>query len=755
MNGDMFIFRLFAPAVVVTAFFICSPSADAQHRVSERDDFRNTAYVQTDDDELSKHFRLAVAAIDAGDDAEAVANLVRALRRGGDALVPFGERTYLTGRNAVFRKLGVLRQEAFGLYLETVAEESERFMTRALSRRNGVMLREGAARFPFTPASYDALRMLGDLASERGDDFEAARSYERYLDQAEQAPAGKPGQPERDAVRLGLYIALLGLGRLDAAEGVAPEGPVLVGGREVDVANLAEEAARPSDDRRAAEGGWPTRGGGRSRDRLTTFDCESLKLIWQHSLVRDAERESSAYGGPRSLREKRRLDARRVASSVYPVVWGGQVFLFNEHALHAFDLETGERIFGPLLWDWSLLFGDEEPDLDSVSYAGTVADDILYVVLNRRSQSRGSRWSDHAGILLALDLGREGACVWMQCAPRDRTVGERTDGEDGPRPETGPFPGRTAFTGAPVVVGDRVFLIGTHHTPTQAESWLFCFGSGDGTLLFKRFLCSGAEVRRFGATSDLITPSARDRIELGAPLVERSGILYCLTNLGVAGAVDAVTGEILWLFKYNRIFTQDPDTYDPAYFIDNGGWEDSLPLFGADRFIFAPSDSRFLYTLAPQPDGDGFIVLDDPVDKNRFVSFIGYMASGKNLPTGAEGRELFYFTAREGGRNYIAATERSGALVWESDFFETEDRITGHPLLTQEAIFIPTLRYIYRVDLDAHGLITHSFAAPTRSGTPGDDGIFERSNEPLFGNIITTGDRLISVSDKQILVFSP
>jgi len=747
----MLIFRLFPPAVVVTAFFVCLSNADAQKGVSERDNFRNTAYVQTDDDELSKCFRLALGAIDGGNDSEAVANLVRALRRGGDALVPFGERTYLTGRRAVFRKLAALRPEAFGLYLETVADESRRFMARALSRKKGDLLSEGAGRFPFTPASYDALKMLGDLASERGDDFEAARWYERYLDQDRRAPAGRPDEKERDAIGLGLYVALLKLGRLDAARSAAPAGPVRVGGDETDAARLAERLAAPASARSAAEGGWPTRGGSRSRDLLPSFDCASLRLLWQHSLAPDRAAKHDSFVAPRAAREQRRLDARRVASSVYPVVWGGRVFVFNERALHAFDLETGRRSFGPLYWDWSLLFGDEEPDFDNVSYAGTVSENILYVVLNRRSRTRSSARADHAGILIAIDLAREGACVWMQCAPLENAPqGGAPGGELS-------FPGRTAFSGAPVVVGQRVYLVGTHHTATNAESWLFCFDAPKGALLFKRFLCSGAEVRKFGLSSDLVTPAGRDRIELGAPLVERGGIVYCLTNLGVAGAVDAVTGEIAWLFKYNRIFTQDPDTYDPAFFIDNGGWDDSLPLFGRDRFIFAPSDSRYLYTLAPEPDDDGFIVLDDPVEKNRLVSFIG----------DDRGRELFYFTAREGGRNYLAATERSGALVWQSEFFEPEDRITGQPLLTKEAIFVPTLRYIYRIDLDAQGLITHSFAAPTEGGaspsggTPASGGLsaeggkFDSVNEPLFGNIITTGKRLISVSDRQILVFSP
>ena len=98
-----------------------------------------------------------------------------------------------------------------------------------------------------------------------------------------------------------------------------------------------------------------------------------------------------------------------------------------------------------------------------------------------------------------------------------------------------------------------------------------------------------------------------------------------------------------------------------------------------------------------------------------------------------------------------------------------EDRITGQPLLTRTALFVPTLRYIYRVDLESEGLITHSFQAPVPvedadrktvedAGRAADREPGEKHRDlrsPHFGNIITTKDRLISVSDRQVLVFAP
>jgi len=699
-------------AVLIAAFFIVPVcSAPAQNRVNERDDFHNTSYVNTDDDEMKTFFLLAAEASGKGDYPAAVVQLVRALRRGGDSVVPFGARTYLTGRAAAKQRIASLPGEAVALYLKTVSEEAARFMSAALAKRDERLLMELAARFPFTREAFTAFKMLGDLSRERGDFLEAASRYRRCLGQTRlmSAPDG-----EGEGVRISLYAVLLKAGRPEEAAPYAPSGTVCVGGRELEASEV--KALFPLGATEVGtEGGWPTRGGSRSRARLPSFDCRKLQLVWSYRLKE--EKGEEADPGWRDLQERRYLESKRVASNVYPIISRNRVCVFNEEALHVLDLDTGRPLFGPLRWDWSLLFGDSEPELENVTYSGTAAGNVLYVVVNRRSRPDDFR-ANHQGVLLAVDLSRDGACLWRRGSVPGEPPGSAVEG--------------MAFSGAPAVVEDRVYLMGTKHGAT-IESFVCCFDATTGELLFRPFLCSGVEVSKYADRIGGSGPPG-DRIELGAPIVEQEGILFCLTNLGVAASVDAFTGEVLWLFKYNRIFSQDPDSYDRAYFYDTGGWEDSLPLFRDERFFMAPADSRYLYSLARAPDPEGYIVLADPVEKGRFVSFIG-----------TDGN-LFYFTAREGGRNFIASTTSWGALVWETDLFEKEDRIAGRPLLTRTAIFVPTLRYIYRVDLEGDGLITHSFPAP---GELGD------LKEAVFGNIITIENRLISVSDRQVLALSP
>ena len=109
------------------------------------------------------------------------------------------------------------------------------------------------------------------------------------------------------------------------------------------------------------------------------------------------------------------------------------------------------------------------------------------------------------------------------------------------------------------------------------------------------------------------------------------------------------------------------------------------------------------------------------------------------------GKGRFYWTAREGGRNYIVATDPDGAVLWETPPFETEDRIAGRALLTKKALFVPTDRYIYRVDLEKEGLLTHMFPLPPLAGEG-------RINPARFGNIITIKDYLISVSSEDVIL---
>lgn len=707
-------------AAVVAAVFLCFPwLLPAQNRVSERDNFHNTVYIKTDDEAVKTGLFQHGEALRRGNFPEAVTLLLRVLKAEGEALVPLGERTYMNVREVCLRRIASLPVDALRVYLDRAEEEASRFLNLAAAPLESFKLEEVAARYPLTPSAFAALRARGGVAFERGAYLEASRWYHRLCDDA--AFLSGTDFPVDTALlqgaELSLYVALHLAGRPDEALAYKPHGLLKVGGETLDAARFIERLEKADHGDEVERAGWPTRGGHLSRQRLPDFDASDLVLRWSYPLQEEPVDRFRSLFDPLTVRFR---DARRREASVCPIVFDDTLYVFNETALYPLDLETGKIRFGPLRWDWSLVFGGEPPDLESVAYSGTIENHVLFATFNRRTHTLDAG-TVPLGVLLALDLEREGYALWMRGGVDERD----------------PILGDVVFTGAPAVLAGRVFIMGTRYTgaaDARAEAYLFGFDAASGKLLFSRFLCSGAEVSRFEIRLGSDRLRRKDRVELGSPAAERGGMLYCLTNLGVVAAVHAFTGEIRWLFKYNRIFSQNPDSYYRDTFIDTGGWKDGLPMLHGNLLYFTPEDSRFLYCLDVQPDVEGYIILDDPVEKARMISLIGMKDS------------RFYFTARDAGRNKILATEPNGAVLWESTSFEMPDRIAGRPLLTTCAVFAPTERYIYRIDLEQQGLVTHMFPMPynltNRKGTPA-----------KFGNIIAIRDYLVSVSSEDVIVF--
>ena len=714
-----------AVAVVSLSFLVFFPKTGrCQNRVEENDNFHNSAFIRTDEGPAKAELFQAREALKNGNPEGAVDHLLRVLALQADLLVPFGPRTFLEVRSAALRRIAALPEEALALYQKRAEAEAAHLLSSAHDPRDRTVLSRVIARFPLTPSARRARLVLADLVFEQGAYLRAARLYRTCLEE-ERLLDGTPFAPDEEArgrLRLSLYLSLRLAGEAEEAASFRPQAPVVMGGARMTPEELEALLPPPAQDGRPV---WPTRGGHPSRYRLPRFDAEALRCLWFAPLgMKNDRSEGGADAEPAEntldLEARRLLRDRAPRSPVFPMAAEGTLYLFDDRALHAMDLASGTPRFGPLRWDWSLLFGEGTPDLESVTYSGTLSDGVLYAVLNQRKRPEPAP-SDHLGVLLALDLEREGYALWRR----------------GGREETDPRLKDTAFSGAPAVAGGRVYVLGTRYAASgeaRAESVLFAFHARTGKLLFDRFLCSGAEVDRFEIRIGSDLRYLKDRLEVGSPVAESAGVLYVLTNLGVAGAVDAFTGRIQWLFKYNRIFSQDPDRYYREFFLDTGGWKRGLPLVRDGKLYFTPEDSRFFYCLALQPDPEGFIILDDPIEKGRKVAFIG-----------TDGTR-FYFTAREGVRNYVMATDRWGTVLWETPPFEEEDRVTGRPLLTAAALFVPTTRYLYRLDLSGGGKLTQAFPLPEALRGPG-------GPRTSFGNLIAVGDYLVTASREYVMVF--
>lgn len=714
-------------AVWMTALFLSlTGSVLGQNRVSERDNFHNTAYVKTDDEAVKSSLFKFGEALESENYPAAISFLLDVLKAKSDALVPLGGRTFLSVRETVLRRLARLPEDALAVYLERAGHEARVLLKSKRQASDRETLLKVVRLYPLTPGAFEAYDTLGRLAFETGDFLEAAHWFRRGLAEASRIPNSflardtvieKEMTVLKREMTVSCYAALCLAGRHDEAEAFKPEGALTLGGRERSASDLESQLAalEPLESDAAPE--WLSHGGFNHRGVVPDWHHTSLAPVWDRTLQQAIPDGGDGWPDPTTLR--RRL-ARPLRSALFPIVHDGTLFLFDDQALYALDLETGADRYGPIAWDWSMVFGDRGVYLENVNYTGTAGNGQLYAVLNQRIEVFGEP-ARHQGVLLAVDLVREGYLRWVR--------GGRTD--------TDPQLEGVAFSGAPVVVAGKAFLLGTRYGQggeVRAEAHLFGFDSETGALLFDRFLCSGAEVSRFEIRLGANNLNTRDRVELGAPIAEYGGILYGLTNLGVVAAVDAFTGELLWVFKYNRIFSQDPDRYYRDHYLDTGGWENSLPVVKAGRLLVAPEDSRFFYSLDTTPDPEGFIILDDPIEKSWYRTWLG------------AANDKFYFTARQGGRHFMAATGPNGEVIWETPHFEREDRITGRPLLTRQAILVPTERFLYRIDLRMKGLVSHAYPLPEAA-------VRRRGPDLQFGNIIAVGNYLVSLASEDVMVF--
>ena len=179
-----------------------------------------------------------------------------------------------------------------------------------------------------------------------------------------------------------------------------------------------------------------------------------------------------------------------------------------------------------------------------------------------------------------------------------------------------PAPGATESVsfGPPLVVGDRVYAQ-VDRVGLTTDVSLAAFDLATGKQLFETPLASAAQVRRWAGRLSDSGLAVQDKRASGSALAERDGVVHACTGFGVYAAVDALDGRILHAFRYDRVFSLESGSYDPAFLFDTGGWDDEPVRLWGDRVVVAPSDSRFLYVLADAPGPRGQLMLDDPIEK--------------------------------------------------------------------------------------------------------------------------------------------
>ncbi len=501
--------------------------------------------------------------------------------------------------------------------------------------------------------------------------------------------------------------------------------------------------------------GWTTPGGDPSRARNGDPLAERLRLLWQSPIL-----EST----PQSLmaRETDRTPETSPTLPFLPVCDADYVYVHLGPAVAAYARGNGKLTFvapeGATGDDEAL--GRRELEVDELlarnpgGRAATVADGILYFDRARFTEFQGPMPLP-SNELRAFDV-RARKTLWTS---------ELTgDGKNADRP--------VFFRGAPAVVGDRLYVCGAVRDEgddgptTKEEAHVFCLDRRTGRVIWRRFL-------GYGETE----AAAEFPPYSGLPPAVAKGVVVAVTGLGVAAALDARSGDLLWLFRYDRKPSRErerlADFGKPQMVHLRSGWMREPPRIVGDSVYFAPfdSDEVFACWLRGATTPVGYEVEQWAMDRAK-----GHRHSLLEYVGGVRGRRIFYVGRRD-PRPALAVSYQAvlahpldravGFSYGLLPFTERDEEsggpvppdLYGRPVIAGDVLLLPTRRAVYRFDVAADPLASlrngeriaevpslPPYLAPEEGIDP---------EEPAFGALLSVDGFLFATTTDKILCYGP
>jgi hypothetical protein len=671
-----------------------------------------------------------------------------------DGVVELGDGRYVSLRRACHFELTRLPAEGLSAYRRRVDPVAEGLYREGRSGRNERLLRRVVDEFYCSSWGDDALLALGELALERGD-YAAARCYWEQISPLLRCPAGQPlwlalrdvdlgahwpqverrwrERPNPPAwlaypdtpldladVRARLVLTSIRAGdlkrariELEAFRRFHPDSAGRLGGQDGPyVASLDRLIANASAwPNQSPQADWPTFAGSPSRSSASGMLGSVTGPIWGQPIeltqAAAADRNfpmATTGQGPMlgSAQQQGREAARPL--SCFPVVVNGVVLYADATQLYAADLMTGrpaitkngvlhrddsleqprETIDGPLALGWR----DELVAAYGVPrYTLSVIDGIVFGRVGRLATAQGdSGQSQDSDRIVGLDLERDGRLAF-RVRPADA---------------------KWAFDGVPIGDGRRLF-VAMRQSDVTPHAYVACFDVATSGELWRTPI---------GAAD---TPAAGYGDEITHNLLTLVGDrIYFNTNLGLVAALDANTGELLWLCRYDRhsgppIIRGRPGPPHLA--------RDPAPaVFHEGLLIVAPSDTPKLFALNADT-GQTVWSMDLLPDVIHLLGVVrnNLIVSGNRL---------------------AALDVRSGELqfVWpESE--HAGIRGMGRGVVAGDEVFWPTRNQIYVV----HGITGAQSRTPIPLGTISDCG----------ANLSAATGRLLVAGPDKLMAFGP
>jgi outer membrane protein assembly factor BamB len=517
-------------------------------------------YLRDDDEALVKTLREARALAAARRFDEAADKYQAAADACVDQLVPWSVETFQSARQAVKREVLAAPAELRGAMASRFESKAREELESAIRSGVPAALRAVADRHPFTAAGIEAERRWTDLSLERGDDAAAFASSKRLLDVL---PASATAERVETRARAALALSRLGDERaLGAAEWLAsaPEAErsaaVRVRGESRTLENFVQSLPRTSASRSSWAGylGGNARLGGAGMPKGSSW-----QLAWSFEHLRPVA------DVPVDDDVERMFGARDSEGALFPVVHGRHVFAYNARRAVCIDVETGKAV-----WYRDLDAFGPPARRPRTTFAGAVSDDV-FVLIHETGRSNSPQ-----RLLVALSAAT-GSTLWIRGGP--------TDGDEVVR--------SLAFSGAPVLAEGAV-LLGAKIVGSNDEVKVYGVGfeTDSGATRFVRFLGSGPTTE----SQDYFTgPTESPTASYAA------GRLFVGTGVGIVSAIDPVTGEHLWCYRYERVpFRATGSRTRILAQVDP--WMDDPLVASGGRLYTTPVDSGELHVLLQEPD---------------------------------------------------------------------------------------------------------------------------------------------------------
>ncbi|MHC4847574.1 MAG: outer membrane protein assembly factor BamB family protein [Planctomycetota bacterium] len=502
---------------------------------------------------------------------------------------------------------------------------------------------------------------------------------------------------------------------------------------------------------------WPTIGGDatRARNGDPIPPLNELRFRWAGLLLPTA---------PATVSDINQPERASAIMPFSPICDERHIFVHLGSAVAALSRKNGRLLYfapsgraAPMVVANNIALGN--PGLRGA----TLHDGVLYFS-TVRAQRRHNEWElVPFNELVAFDVGTK-QTLW-RCGPWAR------------RPDDNPILQKPIFfRGAPAVVGDRLYAYGavrefSDDGPTRKEeAHVFCFAAKTGKLLWHRFLGYG----------DTDAPPQLPPVSGLAPAVSQ-GVVVVVSGLGVAAALDADSGEVIWLSRYDRRPLPERmrlRVVRERWVTQRSGWMREAPRILGDYVHFAPYDgdavSRCWLRGRRRPE-DGAMTLvcwsqrrDRDLGRNCLLEYIAGFHGGRGYYVGVRDPDR----ERWGYENVVSNDLLSEVPLRFARLPATvrplgrsvgvPPPLFGRPVIAGDTLLIPTRRSLYAFDLGKPPRTRVEREGTAREIPPIGrfDGPVLAHEErdlppPVFGNLVAVDGWLYAVTRDRVIAYGP